>query len=372
MATTVIANLIDPEVLAAKVNAKLTDNMVFLPVADVDDTLVGKPGDTLTFPVYAYIGDAADVAENGQIVPVALSETSVEAKVKKAGKGVQITDEAVLSGHGDPVGEAGSQLALAIDNHTDNDLLTALEGISATHQFGTEAAISPDVIADSLTLFGEDEEGAKALYISVGDKATLRKSDDFIKATDLGDARMSTGVMGELWGCQIIPANKIKADSTNGEIRRFIVKPGALKVIRKRDTMMEPKREADYGRTSFFVNKHYTAYLYDESKVVMIRQFTALKDLAAEDVVSTAGTAATNGTFLDIKKVAPVGMKWVYKLGSADVTNAAFGTALTGYTDWTSKTTEIAASTSTKAHVALVDADNKPVKQLNVTLVKKA
>lgn len=371
MATTLISNLIDPEVLAAKVNAKLTDNMVFLPVADVDDTLVGKPGDTLTFPVYAYIGDAADVAENGEIVPVALSESSVETKVKKAGKGVQITDEAVLSGHGDPVGEAGSQLALSIDNHADNDLLAALEGISATRQFGTEAAISPDIIADALTIFGEDEEGAKALFIAVADKATLRKSDDFIKATDLGDARMSSGVMGELWGCQLLPANKIKADATNGETRRFIVKPGALKLIRKRDTSMEAEREAKYGRTTFYVNKHYTAYLYDESKVVMIRQFTALKALAAGDVVSTAGTAASNGTFLDIKVAAPVGMKWVYKLGTTDVT-AAFGTALSGYTDWTSKTTEIAASTSTKAHVALVDADNKPVKDLNVTLVKKA
>lgn len=371
MATTVLSNLIDPEVLAAKVNAKLTDNMVFLPVADVDDTLVGKPGDTLTFPVYAYIGDADDIAENGAITPVALSESSVETKVKKAGKGVQITDEAVLSGHGDPVGEAGSQLALSIDNHTDNDLLTALEGISATHQFGTEADISPDVIADALTIFGEDEEGAKAMFISVADKATLRKSDDFIKATDLGDARMSTGVMGELWGCQLIPANKIKADTTKGETRRFIVKPGALKLIRKRDTSMEADREPAYGRTTFYVNKHYTAYLYDESKVVMIRQFTALKDLASTDIVSTAG-AESGGTLLDIKVSAPVGMKWVYKLGTTDITNAAFGTALTGYTDWTSKTTEIACSTNTKAHVALVDSANKPVKQLNVALVKKA
>lgn len=372
MATTLKANLIIPEVLASVVDGKLTDNMVFLPIASVDDTLVGKPGDEITFPTFAYIGDAADVAENGQIVPVALAASSVKAKVKKSAKAVQITDEAILSGYGDPVGEAGMQLATAIDNHKDNDLLTALEGLSAVRQYGTEAAISPDVVADALTIFGEDEEGVKALYISVADKATLRKSDDFIKATQMGDNKLSGGVMGELWGCQLLPANKIKADSTNGEIRRFIVKPGALKLINKRGVMMEVEREAEYQRQTAYATQHYTAYLYDESKVVMIRQFTALKDLDSNDIVSTVGTAATNGTFLDIKKVAPVGMKWVYKLGSADVTNAAFGTALIGYTDWTSKTTEIAVSTSTKAHVALVDADSKPVKQLNVTLVKKA
>lgn len=370
MATTMKANLVIPEVLASVVETKLTDKMVFLPVVEVDDTLVGKPGDEITFPSFAYIGDASDVDENGQIVPVALSTSTVKAKVKKTAKAVQITDEAVLSGYGDPIGEAGKQLAVAIDNKADNDILEALDGVSAVRQFGTTADISPDVLADALTIFGEDEDGVKALYISTTDKATLRKNDDFIKATDLGDARMSSGVMGELWGCQIIPANKIKKDATNGEIRRYIVKPGAVKFIRKRGIMLEVEREAEYQRQTAYATQHYTAYLHDESKVVMIRQFTDLKTLAADSIVSTAGEA-TNGTFLDIKVPAPVGFKWVYKLGTTDVSNAAFGTALSSYTDWVSATTEIAASTNTKAHVALVDADNKPVKQLNVTLVKK-
>ena len=372
MATTLTSNLIIPEVLASVVDKKLTNNMVFLPLAEVDDTLVGKPGDTIKFPSFAYIGDAADVDENGQIVPVALAESYVSATVKKSAKAVQITDEAILSGYGDPVNEAGMQIVKAIDNHADNDLLTALEGIGATRQFGTEATISPDVVADAMTIFGEDMSGVKAMLIAPADVATLRKNDDFIKATDLGDQRLSSDVIGDLFGCQLIPANKITSDTTNGEIRRFIVKPGALKLIRKRGVNIEVDRDPEYQRNTIYATQHYTAYLYDESKVVMIRQFTALKSLEATDVVSTAGTAASNGTFLDIKVAAPVGMKWVYKLGTTDVT-AAFGTALTGYTDWTSKTTEIAAgATNTKAHVALVDADNKPVKDLNVTLVKKA
>jgi len=371
MATTLTSNLIIPEVLASVVDGKLTDNMVFLPLASVDDTLVGKPGDTIKFPSFAYIGDAADVDENGQIVPVALAESYVSATVKKSAKAVQITDEAILSGYGEPVAEAGMQIAKSIDNHADNDLLASLEAVSATRQFGTEAVISPDVIADALTIFGEDMGGVKAMLISPADTATLRKNDDFIKATDLGDARLSSDVLGDLFGCQLIPANKIKADATNGEIRRFIVKPGALKLIRKRGINVEVEREAEYQRNTIYATQHYTAYLYDESKVVMIRQFTDLKSLEATDIVSTAGTVAQNDTLLDIKVPAPVGMRWVYKLGSTDVT-ASFGTALSGYTDWVSKTTAIAGGANTKAHVALVDSANKPVKDLNVTLVKKA
>ena len=42
--TTKLANLIDPEVLAAYIDKKLIDNVVFAPLAEVDTTLSGAPG----------------------------------------------------------------------------------------------------------------------------------------------------------------------------------------------------------------------------------------------------------------------------------------------------------------------------------------
>ena len=51
--TTKLANLIDPEVLANYVDVKLIDNIVFAPLATVDTTLVGAPGDTIKFPSYS-------------------------------------------------------------------------------------------------------------------------------------------------------------------------------------------------------------------------------------------------------------------------------------------------------------------------------
>jgi hypothetical protein len=371
MATTLKSNLIIPEVLASVVESKLTDKMVFLPIADVDDTLVGQPGDTIKFPSFNYIGDADAIAENNQIVPVALTSGYTSATVAKTGKGVQITDEAMLSGYGDPVNEAGVQIATSIDNKADKDLLTALLGVGASRHYGTTADMSADLVADALTVFGEDVDGAKVIMVSPSDIATLRKDSDFIRASDLGQAMILRGAIGEIWGCQIIAANKIANNATTGEFWRFIVKPGALKLIRKRNVMVELDREPDYGRTTVYANHHYTCYLYDESKVAVIRKFTALKTLTS-GVTSTAGTTATNDTFIGITVPAPLNFRWVYKLGTADVSNAAIGTALTGYTDWVSGTTEIAASTNTKAHVCLVGADDKPVKQINIALVKKA
>lgn len=51
--TTKLANLIDPEVLADYIDVKLINNIVFAPLATVDTTLVGNPGDTIKFPAYA-------------------------------------------------------------------------------------------------------------------------------------------------------------------------------------------------------------------------------------------------------------------------------------------------------------------------------
>ena len=60
---TKIADLIDPEVMGDMVSARIPKKLRVAPFAKVDDTLAGVPGDTITVPAYAYIGDADIVAE---------------------------------------------------------------------------------------------------------------------------------------------------------------------------------------------------------------------------------------------------------------------------------------------------------------------
>lgn len=69
MSVTTTNNLIIPEVVSSLIDGSLGDGVTLLPLAEQDDTLVGQPGDTLKFPVFSYIGKAAVVAENGQIIP---------------------------------------------------------------------------------------------------------------------------------------------------------------------------------------------------------------------------------------------------------------------------------------------------------------
>lgn len=130
MATTKLSNLINPEVMAGMISATLPKKIKFSTIARVDTTLQGRAGNTITVPKYAYIGDAVDVAEGEAMDTTVLTATTTEATVKKAGKAVEITDEALLSGYGDPAGQAAMQLGMAIASKIDEDAYNALLGAS--------------------------------------------------------------------------------------------------------------------------------------------------------------------------------------------------------------------------------------------------
>ena len=277
---TKIANMINPEVMADVVRDKLTDLIKFTPLAKIDTTLQGRAGDTVTLPKFAYIGDAAGVAE-GEAIPMALLTTSTsKVKVKKAGKGIKITDEAVLSGYGDPVGEGTNQLSLSIAAKVDNDCLAALSGIKAnmTVDVSAKDTIGSHVIADGLVKFGEDLEGEKVLLIAPAQLAQIRKDPDYLKPSEMTQKAIMGGVIGEVWGCQICVSNKIKASGS--KYTNYIVKPGALAIYLKRGVEVETARDISLKLTEITADEHYAVYLLDESK--------AIKLVTAENPVEAA------------------------------------------------------------------------------------
>lgn len=172
---TLLSNIINPEVMADMISAELPKKIKFASLAKIDNTLVGQPGNTITVPRFSYIGDAEDIAEGVAMGTVVLTASSTQATVKKAGKAVELTDESVLSGYGDPVGEANNQLSMSIAAKVDNDCVTALGDASLTFD-GSAAVIGYDGVVDAVDKFQEEDYEAKVIFVHPSQVTTLRKT----------------------------------------------------------------------------------------------------------------------------------------------------------------------------------------------------
>lgn len=277
MAQTLLANIINPEVMADMIDKKLVDLMKFAPLADIDYTLAGKPGDTIQLPSWNYIGDANTLAEGVALNTVTMTAGKVNATIHKVAQGVELTDEAVLSGFGDPIGEAGRQLALAIASRVDNEMLSVLHAIDSNKLLYETANNTTDPSASdiipALTLFGEDiEEGATVAVVSPAVYQEMRTAvgaNTWVPASEIAAGVAVRGVVGEFAGCQVMVSNKLKTTSAGaGDI--FLIKPGALRIFLKRDTLIETARDILKFTTVMTASKHFVAYLYDATKAIRI------------------------------------------------------------------------------------------------------
>lgn len=242
---TYLSCLFHPQVVADLIETKLTDNMVFSPLAMIDYTLQGRAGNTVKLPYYTYIGAASSVSE-GHDIPVAkLTQSTSSVTIIKYGKAVQITDEAVLSGYGDPLGEAAMQVALACDDAMDNALLAALAANSASESnyatSGSTVALEPTDIPLALAKFGEDADGQKVLLVTPDFYAKLvgqPAATNWIPASEIAAEIKIRGTVGMAYGCQVVVSNRLTAAGN-----LYIVKPRTLAVFIKRGVMVETDRD---------------------------------------------------------------------------------------------------------------------------------
>lgn len=262
---TYLTNLFNPQVVADLIDAKLTDKITFAPLATIDNTLVGRAGDTVTLPYYAYIGDATQVAEGTDIPLKKLTQTTRPVQVVKYGVGAQLTDEAVLSGYGDPIGEAANQIVTSIASAVDNQLLAALDAnTTTTFAPSGSAALTPADIPLALAKFGEDWDGEKVIIVDADFYAQLVK-ENWIPASEIAADVRIRGAVGMAYGCQVLLSNRVHAGNYY-----HIVKPGALAIFMKRDTLVEVDRDIINQSTVITGSKLFAPYLLDATKAIRV------------------------------------------------------------------------------------------------------
>lgn len=286
--TTKLNDLINPQVMADMVSAKIPNKIVVTPFAKVDDTLQGKPGNTITVPQYAYIGDAEDLAEGVKADTVKLTTSSTQATVKKAVKAVEITDEAKLSGYGDPEGEAASQLAKSIASKMDADAMAVITGSGVQLKFdGSAKAVSYEQIVDAIDVFGEEVNTEKAIFVAPAQVTQLRKDPNFISADKYGQGTnvMMTGEIGRIANCRVVPSKRVVKQTKTTEANDFYACPiiklqndseteedaAAVTIYMKRGVNIEADRDILAKKDVYSADEHYTVALSNTTKVVLAK-----------------------------------------------------------------------------------------------------
>ena len=259
MATTMQDNLITPEVLGAYLDVKLIDAIKLTPFMEVDRTLQGRAGDVLTLPKYAYIGHADDLGEGEAMVPVALSADTVDVKVKKIAKAVEITDEAIMNHYGDAVNEIGKQLVTAIADKIEKDCFDELAKAKLSVAVD---AFDKEALLDAQLKFGEDLEDGMVVFVRPEQFNALRKDKDFVHVE--AGARIVSGHYGKVFGVDIIVSNRV------AEGQAFLIKRGALALIAKQNCQCEQDRDILKMTNVYTAHEFYVPYLKYEDRAVKI------------------------------------------------------------------------------------------------------
>jgi len=269
MATTMLEHVLNLQVLADMIGAELEYELRARDFFRVDRTLQGRPGDTITVPTWVYIGPAEDVPEAAPIPISQLEFEDVSYTIKKAGKGIKLTDEALLSGYGRPMDESARQLRMSIADKMDNDGHELLNAITPSTGlvYDHSGVINFEAIVNGLDLFRLESQGTN-LYLLVSSDAitTLRKDPQFVyRDTNAADGIIATGVVGRVAGCQVVISNKLPAD------RAYILKPQALTAFYKRDVLVETDRDIIHAINHIVVNCHYMVAIEHYDRIIQIR-----------------------------------------------------------------------------------------------------
>lgn len=333
MGATVLSNLIDPEVMADSISADLPAKLRAKGFMKVDSTLTAKPGDTITIPRFGYIGPAADLAEGVEGSIDAMSTSDKKYTVKKAVKNVELTDEAVLSGFGDPVGEATKQLRMSLQDKVDNDAMALLENDTGIFRIdGSLAALSYDAVALAMGAFNDEEQGIRTyLLVSQEGLKDLRKDAKFLGNELLAADLLTKGVVGTIAGANVIVSNKL--NGTNGTRYAYLLKENALTAFLKRDVNFETGRNILAKKTLLSVDEHYVVAVEDANKVIGLKHLCAYLGKQGIQVATKRNADGTIDITLDHAFPAKFSVNTMcYKMGVAIEAVALDDVITTGWT----------------------------------------
>lgn len=251
-----------PQVVEGKIATNYNRYITVSKFANTLTTLEGRPGDTVTRYQFSYIGDASVLGEGEDDTPTKLTASPVTKKVVKVSRQVLLTDEVLLSGAGDPYGEAAEQIGMAIAIKDDKDAITELKTATQT----ATGAIMSEAIVAGMKVFGE--RGLKTnsyLFANTSDYYNmLADYANWIPASEIAADLVLKGVVGKYMGAFIVPTDTVDSFAP------ILMMEGALEKEMKRNFMAERDRDLTNYTWLLAGSEHRIYWVQDLTKVVKL------------------------------------------------------------------------------------------------------
>ncbi|AHL18696.1 major capsid protein [Listeria phage LP-032] len=285
---TMLQNMFVPQVVGPYLAKKMYEYIRFAPLATTFNQLQGSVGDTITLPNWNKIGKAEVVAEGQTSNIDTINQSQISVTVKKAVKAVAISDELELASAGNPVNEIVDQIAMALAQKVDDDLIAIARSAKKAVDPSTGEALTVDAINKiplALANFGETlYEDATYLLVSTNSYALFVSDDKFVPIINQGSIIIN-GTIGTLYGCTVVLSDKVQ----DGEF--FFIKAGALGIALKQDTRILTEYDLLSHTTLISGDRHYATFMADEDKIVYVGAGTAVP--AAPTIATPATTASS-------------------------------------------------------------------------------
>lgn len=288
---TMASDLFDPEVLSPIIQNTYQKAMVFMPLADINRNLEGRPGDTLTMPLWKLSGEAKDVKEGTKIPTGKISQDYAKVKVSKFGLGKELTDESTLYGLGNAVEKATQFLGDAIAQGADTKLMN--NTLASTEHVLDDVSLDIDGIDLMEAEFDTDDKNpAYTIICSPKTQLEINKAvREYTKGSDTGAQIALTGAVPSALGASIYRTKKMQDDKiimiyssdrdiamakeredaqANGvkELESFNTGRALMWAI-KRDLLIETDRDKQSQINKIYATQIAAPYVQNPSKVVV-------------------------------------------------------------------------------------------------------
>lgn len=278
--------LVIPELFSEAVNSKMEVSLrVGRLATDMTDLAedIRTCGDTIHFPTFDRISDAATVTKGTALVPEEVNMSDSTAKIKQVGKSVRIYDKDSIQVKGAMKDRMAEQMGEVMAKDVDKNLVDEMDA-SAVYKVPTSAAeaITKLEIEAAFDCFGDDVDSANFAGILINHRlrSAFVAMDDFTSISKTyakdGNGVVEDGVVGYWLGViPVIICDNNTYDATAKECKTYLVRKDALGVIWQKEVTIEEEREGKLLATDLIASDLYAVKLLNTKGCVVLRKTVA-------------------------------------------------------------------------------------------------